>query len=205
MSETHQHAQVAQTLKRWVKPLPRNNNGIVKMDLAKCDASLTEKHDSISAVSTALPSPTTSFGEGSDEGTMHHVVQDLNSWITQQKPKQNPISDELQNEEREKKVLPRTSSECSEYWTRIQEETGPHSPARSRAASTDHGTDYDFRPRTPTVFNEYHGEYYEAAPRVCTAIVPDESELVRRNSELEDRVAELERKLLELAAQKGVA
>lgn len=203
MSETRQHAQVAQTLKRWVKPLSRNNNDM-KMDLANCDASLLEKHDSISAVSTAVSSPVTSFGsEESDEGTTHHVVQDLGSWITQQ-PEQTTISGKWRDEEQERKVLPRTSSECSEYWTRIQEETRPRSRASSIAAGTDHSTDYDFRPRTPTVFNEYHGECHPAAPAVCTAIV-SEAALLRRNSELEDRVAELERKLLELASQKGVA
>lgn len=191
--EARQHSQVAQTLKRWVKP-PHNNNGTGKMDLTKCDASRLGKHDSISAVSTALPSPTTSFGEPESlhEGTTYDVVQDLDSWIAQPSPQQNQISGEF-NDEQERTILPRTSSECSEYWTRMQEETGP----RSRALSADHSTDYDFRPRTPTVLNE-------AVPPLCHATV-DEADLLRRNSELEDRVAELERKLLELAAQKGAA
>merc|ERR1712070_535722 len=130
---------------------------------------------------------------------------------------QNLISGELRDEEQEqeRKVLPRTSSECSEFWTRVQEESQEagarsraqtmdfaSSPRRSRASS-EYSTDYDFRPRTPTVLNEYYGEY--APPPICAATVPDESELLKRNSELEDRVAGLERKLLELAAQKGVA
>jgi len=219
MGEARQHAQLAQTL-RCVKPLPLNNNGTAKMDLSKCDASLPDKHDSIStastairspatsfgegsdeAASTAIRSPATSFGEGSDEGTPHHVVQELDSWITQQQPERNPMSGEWRDDEQERKVLLRTSSECSEYWTRMQEETRP----RSRAASIAASTDYDFRPRTPSVLSEYRAEYFGAAPPVCTAIVQDESQLAVRNKELEDRVAELERKLLELAAQKGAA
>jgi len=200
MGEARQHAQLAQTL-RCVKPLPLNNNGTAKMDLSKCDASLPDKHDSISTASTAIRSPATSFGEGSDEGTPHHVVQELDSWITQQQPERNPMSGEWRDDEQERKVLLRTSSECSEYWTRMQEETRP----RSRAASIAASTDYDFRPRTPSVLSEYRAEYFGAAPPVCTAIVQDESQLAVRNKELEDRVAELERKLLELAAQKGAA
>jgi len=166
------------------------------MDLGRCGASIQEKTGSISAVSTAFPSPATSFDQGSD---LHHMVDDFDWWTTQQKSTQDAVCGELRDEQ-EARVLPRTSSECSEFWTRIQEEAG----LRSRAGSTV-STDYDFRPRTPTVFNEYHGDN-EAAP-VHPTVVSDEAEaeLLKRNSELEDRVAELERKLLELAAQKGAA
>lgn len=196
--ETRQHGQVAQTLKRWMKP--RSNTGLLKMDPAKCDASLPVKRESISAASTTLPSPASSFGEGSSlhGETTHHVVQDLDAWINEATNQPNSsVSGEFHDEDQEKKALPRTSSECSEFWSRMQatwsvEETGP----RSRAASADHSTDYDFRPRTPTVVNE---------GVACGSTIPDESELLKRNSELEDRVAELERKLLELAAQNSAA
>lgn len=112
----------------------------------------------------------------------------------QPKPKLDPIPGELHEEEQERKVLPRSASECSDYWIRMQEEVGP----RSRAESADHSTDYDFRPRTPTVLNE-------SVPPSCRPVAQDEAALLRKNSELEDRVAELERKLLELAAAKGAA
>jgi len=200
-AESRQHGQVAQTLKRWMNS--RSNVSGATVNPAKCDASLSDKHVSISAVSTALPSPVSSFEENPSlhaADNPHLVEEDWEEWITQGKSTLNFTSGEFRNEEHEK-VLPRTSSECSDFWSNMQAELnvdadGFQGGLRSRAASADHSTDYDFRPMTPTAFNE-------GAAHAPT--IPDEAELVRRNSELEDRVAELERKLLELAAQNGAA
>jgi len=197
LAESRQHSQVAQTLKRWMKSCSNVSGATVNP--AKCDASLSDKHDSISAVSTALPSPVSSFEEDPslhEADNPHLVEEDWEEWIAQGKSTLNFTSGEFRNEEHEK-VLPRTCSECSDFWSKMQAELnvdadGFQGGLRSRAASADHSTDYDFRPMTPT-----------AAAHAPT--IPDEAELVRRNSELEDRVAELERKLLELAAQNGAA
>lgn len=198
--DIQQHGQVAEVLKRWMQHCGGSGNS------AKCESSLPSKHDSISAVSTATPSPDSSFDEASslcDADPTRRAEHDFEAQSFGVKTKPSSTFGEFHDEEDERRAFPRTSSEVSEFWLSMQGKLDEEAEGLqfeeetcSMSASTNYSTDYDFRPRTPTVFNEVvtHG-----------AAVIHESELVRRNSELEDRVAELERKLLELAEQQGAA
>lgn len=200
---------VKQALKRLIKP------GRFRKSSSLACEEVPLKHGGISNASTALPTPDNSWGEKSNDSEAASCVRatrqtldesweaELQANDAQKLESAQGIGKSVTDESTADAMIPRTSSECSLYWTNMQSMLDANREMDRGSANTSFTVESVGRPRTPTVYNEYGAGCFQ--PEMATVPVVDAERtaaLERRNTELEDRIAELERKLQEVAAQR---